>query len=441
MTVYWMKLPFLLSIELMQREEEGCDVSAFRSQVASLNDDSSPSEMLALYDQLSALKALPGFPYSEPSDLEGIRQARPAKRTALPPLSLSSEALKDRILGAWLGRCVGCTLGKPVEGLTRAQIETYLKAANAYPLDDYIPLIDPFPEGVELHPSYVDTVRGRITYMSRDDDTDYTILGLHILEKFGPNFTSADVAETWLDTLPYNMVFTAERVAYRNLCNDMPAPQSASFRNPFREWIGAQIRADGFAYAAAGYPEIAAELAYRDAAVSHVKNGIYGEMFIAAVISAAFLTDDLHEMIRIGLDQIPVHCRFSEMVNQVVQWSREIPDWQTAWDKINLAYGKYFWAHTINNAAVVLLSLLYGGGDLARSIAISVMSGWDTDCNGATVGSIIGAWKGARALPASWTGQLNDILHSAVIGFDNTRISDLALRSWQSGQTIRVGNG
>jgi ADP-ribosylglycohydrolase len=437
MTDFWMKLPFLLMIELMQREEEGCDVTPFRAEVAALTDASTPAEILALYDRISALQPVPDFPYEEPSTLDLIRQASPAKR-ALPAFTLSEEALKDRILGAWLGRCAGCTLGKPVEGLTRDQIETYLKAAEAYPLNDYIPLIDPLPEGVELHPSFVDTVRGKIAYMSRDDDTDYTILGLHILEKFGPGFTSDDVSETWLNTLPYNMVFTAERIAYRNLCNDIFAPASASTRNPFREWIGAQIRADGFAYAAAGLPEAAAEFAFRDAAVSHVKNGIYGEMFAAAVISAAFLTDDLEEMIRIGLDQIPQRSRFAEMVTQVLQWSKENPDWETTWNNIAHSYGKYFWAHTLNNAAIVLMALLYGNGDLEKSISIAVMGGWDTDCNGATVGSIVGAWKGAAALPVSWTGQMNNLMHSAVGGFDKTRITDLALRSWQSSQAVRA---
>ncbi len=293
MTDYWMTLPFLIMIEMMQLEEEGCDISAYKAQAAAFNDQSSTAEMLAFYDKLSTLTPTADFPYSEPSDLEGIRAARPANRPEIR-LDLSDEALQDRILGAWLGRSAGCTLGKPVEGLTRAQIETYLKAAGAYPLTDFVPLIDPLPEGVELHPSYPDTVKGKISYMSRDDDTDYTILGLHILEKYGPNFTSTNVGEAWLDSLPYQMVFTAERIAYRNLVNEIPVPMAARTRNPFREWIGAQIRADGFAYAAAGMPETAAELAFRDAAVSHVKNGIYGEMFTAALISAAFTTNDIH---------------------------------------------------------------------------------------------------------------------------------------------------
>jgi ADP-ribosylglycohydrolase len=431
MTDYWMKLPFLLNVEIAQLEEEGCDVSDYTAEVAGLTEDTPQEELLALYDRLSQLRPNHDFPYVEPSDLEGIRQERIRSSESTVP-HLLEDYLKDRILGAWLGRCAGCTLGKPVEGFTREQVETYLKAAGAYPLSDYIPLIDPIPEGIQLHPSFVDTVRGRISYMSRDDDTDYTIIGLHVLEKYGPNFTSENVGETWQNVLPYNMVFTAERLAYRNLVNELPIPQTATFYNPFREWIGAQIRADAFAYAAAGHPRLAAELAFRDAAISHVKNGIYGELMVAAMIAKAFLTQNVYTIIEAGLDEIPQKSRLAEAMRQVLAWKQICPTWEEAMAKVTEAYKQYFWVHTINNAAVVLLALLYGEGDLAKSITISVMAGWDTDCNGATVGSILGAMLGAKALPQAWVGQFNDTMHSAVFGFDQTHISDLAERSYKT---------
>ena len=429
MTDYWMKLPFLLNVEIAQLDEEGCDVSDYTAEVAGLTADTPQAELLALYDRLSQLRPSPDFPYVEPSDLQGIRQARPRSAESTIP-HLPEEYLKDHILGAWLGRCAGCTLGKPVEGFTQAQVETYLKAARAYPLADYIPLIDPLPEGIQLHPSFFDTVRGRINYMSRDDDTDYTIIGLHILEKYGRNFTSENVGETWQDVLPYNMVFTAERLAYRNLVNELPIPQTATFYNPFREWIGAQIRADGFAYAAAGRPRLAAEMAFRDAAISHVKNGIYGELMAAAMIAKAFVTQDVYQIIQAGLDEIPQKSRLAECMRQVLAWKQVCPTWIEAMAKVSEAYSQYFWVHTLNNAAVVLVALLYGEGDLAKSITISVMAGWDTDCNGATVGSIVGAMLGAKALPQEWVGQFNDTIHSAVFGFDQAKISDLAERSY-----------
>lgn len=434
----WMELPALLQAELDQRREEGCDVTPLEARVAALDESATPEALNTLYDELSALQPHPDFPYVEPSDLQTIRQERPAGPRSLS-LELTQSDFEDRILGAWLGRCAGCTLGKPVEGWSRKQIRGYLELAGEYPLQDYVPFIEPAPEGYSLHPSQIETTRGHIQYMARDDDIDYTILGLHILEQFGPDFTTRNVAETWLTHLPYKMVYTAERVAYRNLVNGLEPPQTAIYRNPYREWIGARIRADAFGYAAAGQPEVAAELAFRDASLSHVKNGIYGAMFVAAMLAAAFATDDVREVIEIGLSEIPARSRLAEAMRQVLAWHAHYDHWEAAWKEVNRAFGGYHWVHTINNAALVVLGLLYSEGDqvLERSITIAVMGGWDTDCNGATVGSIVGAMKGASALPEKWVGPLNDRARSYVAGYDNSRISELAQRTAAIARWVR----
>src|SRR5258708_9351927 len=150
------------------------------------------------------------------------------------------------------------------------------------------------------------------------------------MKRFGRASPSADVADFWLTDIPILHLCTAERVAYRNLCNLIPHPKSATFRNPFREWIGAQIRADFWGYAAAGNPELAAEFAWRDASISHVKNGIYGEMWAAAMIAAAFVTDDVPTIIRAGLAQIPAHCRLADAVEQLFEWQEVGVDYDTA---------------------------------------------------------------------------------------------------------------
>ncbi len=421
----------LLRLEVVQRTEEGCDVTEIRRQLAD-SAALTPEAAERFYRALEALTPRADFPYDEPSDLDRIRARRPdgARRMSLP----DDAALADKLRGAWLGRAVGCQLGKPVEGMPRQDIETYLRAADAYPLDDYIPLLEPPP--VRMVVSAPQSTRGNFQEMARDDDMDYTILGLHMLETFGPQFTTADVAETWLSLLPYNMVYTAERVTYRNLVNDVPPEAAGSWRNPYREWIGAQIRADGWAYGAAAWPEKAAEFAYRDARLSHVKNGIYGEMWAAAMIAGAFgldapnpTLDDIERLLRIGLSEIPARCRLADALEQLIGWRHETADWRAAWERINNYCGQYHWIHTINNALIVALGLLYGDGDFSRSISIAVMGGWDTDCNGATVGSVMGALLGAGRLPPRWIEPLHDITRSAVIGYDGSRLSVLAERS------------
>ncbi len=265
--------------------------------------------------------------------------------------------------------------------------------------------------------------------MARDDDIDYTIINLHILENYGLSFTAMNVGEAWLHLLPYMQVYTAERAAYRNLVNGLEPPEVAIYMNPYREWIGAQIRADIWGYVAPGNPELAAELAYRDASLSHVKNGIYGEMFVSAMISAAFATSNVEEIIEIGLSVIPKKSRLTEAIRDVLKWNKEYDDWRDTWSKILEKYGHYHFVHTINNAAIVAMGLLYGGGDYEKSISISVMGGWDTDCNGATTGSIMGIILGAKSMPDKWIKPLNNNVKSFVIGYDNSKISDLAKRT------------
>ncbi|NUP99929.1 MAG: ADP-ribosylglycohydrolase family protein [Armatimonadetes bacterium] len=334
--------------------------------------------------------------------------------------------MPDRLQGALLGRIAGCQLGKPVENWTKAEIDAYLAACGEDEIRDYLPYLEHPPANltkVNRHPA---CCRGRLDGAERDDDQDYTLLGLLLLDRHGLELTTAQVGEAWLELLPYHKTYTAERAAYANLINGLAPPATALVYNPYREWIGAQIRADGWAYACAGNPTLAAELAFRDAALSHTANGIYGEMFFAAMIAAAFCTTDLSEAIAAGLAEIPAECRLAEAVRAVQAWRAQEPTWRGCWERINAAYGHYHPVHTINNAALVLLGLLYGEGDLSATIGIAVHGGWDTDCNGATAGSVLGAMLGAQGLPRHWTEPLQDRMASALFGYAENRISDLA---------------
>ncbi|MGQ9731065.1 MAG: ADP-ribosylglycohydrolase family protein [Candidatus Zipacnadales bacterium] len=424
-----------LQAEVIQLREEGCNVEALTEELAAIEttlERQARQLYETAYDQAAELQPVPDFPYQEPSALEEIRAARPAGPRRLGP---PDTRLKDRIRGAWLGRCAGCMLGKPVEGKPKAQIDALLQAAGETTLSDYFPPLDRVPAGIHYPRPDSPILRGNITRSVRDDDTDYTIMGLHYLEENGPSFTSEDVANQWQQHLPYHCVYTAERVAYRNLVNGIYPPASASYRNPYREWIGAQIRCDAFGYAAAGWPEKAAEFGFRDAAVSHVKNGIYGEMLFAAMIAAVLVTDNLDEAIDAALAEIPAQSRLAEAVHKTREWCVTESDWQRTWEHIHEEYGHYHPVHTINNAALVLMGLLYGvqepepGEQFERAICLAVHGGWDTDCHGATAGSVMGALLGAEKLPAKWTACLNDRLESIVIGSTDNRISDLAERT------------
>lgn len=423
----WSDPRVLLEAEINQRAEEGAEVEEVRAEFARLGSPPAADEVEALWRRLEALPGSAGLAAREPSDLEGIRRLRPAA-PALARRALGEEELADRVLGAWLGRCAGCLTGKPVEGWTRAEIRHALEAARAYPLDGYFPFVEfpPRPWHRATEPRWF---RGAVAGMVRDDDLDYTILGLHLLESKGRDFTTEDVGELWLRNLPYLLVYTAERVAYRNLVLGLRPPATATHRNPYREWIGAQIRADIFGYVCPGNPLGAADLAYRDAALSHCRNGIYGEMLGAAMVAAAFATDDPALIIASGLAAIPAECRLARAVRQVQAWWAASRDWERVLDQIEAACGAYHWVHTINNACLVVLGLLAASGDLGVGITRAVMGGWDTDCNGATAGSIIGAMRGARALPAEWTAPLGDRIDTVVASMQGAGLRALARRT------------
>jgi ADP-ribosylglycohydrolase len=425
----------LLREEIIQRGQEGCNVKGYKGRLRQAGKNLSKLE--TLYDRLARLKPPREMIAAEPSDLAAIRKCRPRgpRRIKSP---VSAGRLRKRIRGAMLARCAGCQLGKPVEGFSRERIWKGLKAAREFPLRNYfsqgaIKKADgPLP-GMKL--SYC--TRASFNCMERDDDIDYTILGIHYLRKYGRKFTTANVAFEWLDRLPYQMVYTAERAAYKNLVGSVPLGQVPYYHNPFREWIGAQIRADGFGYCAAGLPQLAAEFAHRDAALSHVKNGIYGEMLFAAMIAAACVCDDLDEVIEIGLSEIPRDCRLASALRDVCAWSDQNRDWKDTLAAIEAAFGHYNWVHTINNASLVIMGLKHGKMDLTRTIGIAVMGGMDTDCNGATAGSVVGAMLGEDQLPAKWIRPLRNHLRSFVVGYDNMAITDVADLAFNINRTLR----
>ena len=272
--------------------------------------------------------------------------------------------------------------------------------------------------------------------MPRDDDMDYVIIGLLALEKRGIKTSARTIANVWVDRLPFHLVYTAEECAYRNFVNSVWPPLSGTHRNPFREWIGAQIRADVFGYVTPGLPEIGAKLAFNDASISHDKNGIYGEMFVAAMLSAAFKLESVKEIINAGLAEIPKNCRLAEAVKETMHWCETLSTWELVWEKINESVGHYHGVHTINNAALVVMGLYFGEDDFEKGIVCTVRGGWDTDCTGATVGSILGLRLGAKDLPSKWISPLNDRLKSVVRDENDNKISELAKRTLSVAETI-----
>ena len=420
-----------LSAEFRQCKEEGLDILQYEKLFAEVSKmpNGAHKEKISdvLFDIVLNAETVKDYPYNEPSDLENIRRLRvPYSFKKAQP---SEEELYEKVYGAWLGRVCGCLLGKPIECIKRKELLPLLKETGNYPMHRYILSKDIDEEKIKKYEyplaghSYADTVDG----MPADDDITYTVLNQKVIESYGCNFAAENVAEEWLNSQTKDCYCTAERVAFCNFVNGYEPPISAVYKNPYREWIGAQIRGDYYGYINPGDPETAAKMAYRDATLSHVKNGIYGEMFVAGMLACAAVAQNMVDIVLGGLAEIPATSRLYESISGIVKDYENGVRQEEVFGKIFEKYddtNEHDWCHTISNASIVAASLLYGEGDFEKSVCMAVESGFDTDCNGATVGSVVGMKIGEKNVPFKWREPIGDKIHTLIFGLECVSLSE-----------------
>jgi len=379
--------------------------------------------------------------HKESSNLQEIRKLR-SKGPRRLNFQFGEDELEDKILGAWLGRSAGCILGIPSEGMTKNAIRLACENLGLkYPLNDYWKIDPQLKNPEQLH--YLTTPRKNflkpnLKYIGADDDLAYTLLGLIILEEYGPNFTTENVGNAWLKYLP--MACTAEEVALSNLKKGISAYESGAINNPYFDWIGADIRSDPWGYSAPGLPEKAAEFAHRDSYISHRGTGIHGAMFFSATISAAFVVEDPIDAVEIGLTEIPQKCRLAETIKQTLRWCKKDQNWDKTTERILKKFTGMNMAHTLNNAALTVTGLYYGEKDFEKTITLMAMGGLDTDCTGATAGSIIGAILGAKKLPKKWIAPPGNKVETYLKGKQYFKSDQIAKRFARIAQKILKEN-
>lgn len=339
----------------------------------------------------------------------------------------------NRIRSAWEGRVSGCLLGKPLEVLSfqrgPAGVEAYLRAAGAVPLRDYVPAI----EGTPVASLGRDCCLGHIVRAEADDDINYSLLALALLEEHGTGFGTADVARAWLRLLPAGGTWTAERAAYRTLLNNM-AEQfvngeepgfdlSACSDNEFNEWIGAQIRADLYGWVCPGRPSLAAELARRDASLSHRGEGVNAAAFIAALAAAIPDSADTGAAVDRALEEIAG----DSLAADAVRFGRSIAGRADAVARLHRQFAGLSPVHAINNLALVVWAFCSCGGDFSAAIGDAVSAGWDTDCNGATVGGLCGL--AGMKIADHWTRPWNGRIAVGLAGCSEFRLDDVVERT------------
>jgi ADP-ribosylglycohydrolase len=341
---------------------------------------------------------------------------------------------RNRIKRAWEGRISGCQLGKPVEIMSNFlgldAMRTFLKDIGALPLRDYIPY-----NGNPL----VD-IMGKLSckeYITRsepDDDINYTVLALIMLEKYGMGLTTQNVASSWLSYLPAGRTFTAEKAAYKALlslttdataCLGLPPDfdLSACSQNEWSDWIGAQIRADMYGWVCPGKPELAAHLTRQDARLSHRDDGVEGAAFIAALGAIIPTTDSIPGAIESALKEIPE----SSGAYEAVKFGMSIAKKNEAVMLLHEKYKDYPAVHVLNNLALVVWAVLTYEDDFSAAIGEAVAAGLDTDCNGATVGGILGL--AGKSIPEYWTKPWNNRVAVDLAGIGELDLNELVDRT------------
>ncbi len=280
---------------------------------------------------------------------------------------LGREAFYSKVYGCWLGKSIGGTLGGPHEGKDG-------------------PLSLTFYDPVPTEPQF-------------NDDLDLQLVWLHALEEHGPGVTPAELNAEWLDHIAYP--FCEYGFSQLNARRGLIPPATGSYDNYFGDCMGAPIRSEIWACVAPGLPDVAAEYAWRDAVRDHWGESVWGEMFFAALESAAFLISDRDALIEIGLAAIPPECEVARAVRQVLDSHARGYDWLQARNRILAEFWQQHPTHAPQNIAFTILGWLYGK-DFGDALLTAVNCGRDTDCTGATLGSILGIVGGEQSIPAKW---------------------------------------
>jgi ADP-ribosylglycohydrolase len=331
----------------------------------------------------------------------------------------------ERVYAGVLGKIIGVYVGRPFEGWTHERIVQELGEVEYY-------------------------VHGRLNkpLIVADDDISGTFTFLRAMpdQGVGMSLTPAQIGETWLNYLIENrtvlwwggMGMSTEHTAYLRLKQGISAPASGSIAlngQVVAEQIGAQIFIDGWGLICPGDPERATDLARRAASVSHDGEAIYGAQIVAALVAQAFVESGVPALLDTAVAYIPRDSLIYRLIGDVREWHARYPSWYDTFHRIQERYGYHRYGgncHIVPNHAVVIMSLLYSGDDFSRGLTVVNTAGWDTDCNSANVGCILGVAHGLAGIEAGpdWRGPVADrmVLPTADTGRAMTDAASEAIR-------------
>ena len=298
-------------------------------------------------------------------------------------IALNRQTVKDKIYACWLGKNIGGTMGTPYEGRTEMQ--------------DI--------QGFKTEPGVV----------LPNDDLDLQLVWLRAIENEGPQKLNEQIlGEYWVSYIPPH--WNEYGICKSNMGAGLIPPLSGNYENDWKHSNGAWIRTEVWACMAPGCPDIAMKYSRMDACVDHGDGeGTYAAMFIAAIESAAFVINDLRKLIDLGLSKIPAESHMARTIRVLLDCKDNGIGWKEARQIIVDDCADLGWFQAPANVAFAMLGLLYGEGDFKKSMIYAINCGDDTDCTGATIGSIMGLMGGMSCVPPDWAEYIGDKICSVAI--------------------------
>ena len=298
-------------------------------------------------------------------------------------INLNREVLRDKIHACWVGKNIGGTMGTPYEG------QQQLNDIQGFST----------PEGVVLP----------------NDDLDLQLVWLHAMEKYGPyNLNAKILGECWINYIPPH--WNEYGICKNNMRAGLLPPLSGEYENTWKHSNGAWIRTEVWACMAPAAPDAAIRYAREDACVDHgAGEGTYAAIFVAAMESAAFIVSDIRRLIEIGLSKIPANCRMTQSIRLLLDCYDNGVDWKDARNRLVEDSADLGWFEAPANVAFAMLGMLYGGGDFKKSMILAINCGDDTDCTGATLGSLFGIMYGSSCIPKDWAAHIGDSITTVAV--------------------------
>lgn len=301
-----------------------------------------------------------------------------------PKGNINIDEYRDKVLGCWTGKNIGGTLGAPFECIRDMQNVSF----------------------------YAQDLKGK---PAPNDDLDLQLIWLFAAEKHGVfNLSARLLGEYWMQTIlgPWNEY----AVCRANIRNGLYPPLSGSCNNDkWKNSNGAWIRSEIWACLFPGEPDQAASFAYMDACADHCGDGIYAEIFTASLESAAFVISDIRKLIEIALSKIPADCRIARSVKLACELYDKKKNFAEARNALVKDSEDLGWFQAPANIGFTVLGLLYGEGNFGKTVCYAVNCGDDTDCTGATAGSVLGIIKGRSGIPEEWIEPIGDSIQTIAI--------------------------